>query len=62
MTRWSKDAKVFTVRLYKSRNRDAPHSLMCRVPRPLATALGDPHSLQFMILDNGVSVVGVSDG
>lgn len=62
MTRWSKDATEYTVRLYKSKNRgDVPHSLMCRVPRPLAKLLGDPSSLRFCIKDGKVSVEGVFD-
>lgn len=61
MTRWAKDTKEFTVRLYKSKNRGAPHSLMCRVPRPLAEELGNPTSLLFKIQENGIMVTGVED-
>ena len=59
MTRWGKDAKEFTVRLYESKNRDAPPSLMCRVPRPLAEVLGNPRSLRFSVSGDKVSVEGV---
>ena len=61
MTRWSKDATEYTVRLYQSKNRDATPSLVCRVPRPLAKYLGDPSSLRFYIENGKVSVEGVND-
>lgn len=60
MTRWAKDTKEFTVRLYKSKNRGAPHSLMCRVPRPLVEELGNPTSLRFRLANDGIRVEGVS--
>lgn len=62
MTRWKKGADEFTVRLYKSKNRDARPSMMCRVPMPLAEVLGNPQSLKFSVSDGKVSVEGVSDG
>ena len=61
MTRWKKDAKEFTVKLYTSKNRDAPPSLMCRVPRPLVAMLGDPKWLRFCVANDQVSVAGVQD-
>ncbi|MXX21418.1 MAG: hypothetical protein F4Y82_02670 [Cenarchaeum sp. SB0665_bin_23] len=60
MTRWAKDTKEFTVRLYKSKNRDATPSLLCRVPRPLVKLLGDPSSLKFCVKDGKVIVEGVN--
>lgn len=63
MTRWKKDAKEFTVRLYSSSNGGGvPPSRMCRVPRPLVEVLGNPKSLRFSISGNKVSVEGVSGG
>ena len=62
MTRWRKDAKEFTVKLYESKNKGgAPSSVMCRVPRPLVAMLGEPKSLRFCVANDKVSVEGVRD-
>jgi hypothetical protein len=47
--------------MYVSKNRDAKPSLVCRIPKPVAEALGNPTSIQFCIEDGKVCVEGVFD-
>ena len=49
MTRWKKNATEFEVRLTKSRNRDGSLDQTCRIPGPIAEALGNPTSLKFTL-------------
>ena len=49
MTRWKKNASEFDVRPNKNRNRDGSLDQTCRIPRPVAEALGNPTSLKFLM-------------
>lgn len=60
MTRWKKDGTVFTVRLFKTRNRDGSESKMCTVPKPLVDRFGPCESLRFEVGHDGtVTVEGI---
>jgi len=53
MTKWSKDAKEFTVKV----SDDKKGSLFCRIPKPILDQLGSPTSIKFVILSkNKVSI------
>ena len=54
MTRWAKNETVFRVKLHESKNRDATPSKVCRIPRPLVEALGDPTSLELHLEDGKI--------
>ncbi len=56
MTRWKKNASEFDVRLNKNRNRDGSPDLTCRIPKPVAEALGNPTSLKFLMSGDQVLV------
>ena len=56
MTRWAKNATVFQIRLHKSKNRNATPSVVCRIPRPVVEALGNPTSLRIYI-ENGRAIM-----
>ena len=45
MTKWSKDAKEFTVKV----NDDKRGSLFCRIPKPILDQLGSPTSIKFVL-------------
>ena len=58
--RWRRDETVFTVKLFKSTNRNGSVSKMCTVPLPLVERFGKCDSLQFEITEGGaVTVRGV---
>ena len=56
MTRWKKNATEFEVRLTKSRNRDGSLDQTCRIPGPIAEALGNPTGLKFILNGGKVRV------
>lgn len=56
MTRWKSDTTECTVRVSRGRNRGGTPDRTCRVPRPVAEALGDPDSLKFVIVNGQVVV------
>ena len=49
MTCWKKNASEFDVQPNKNRNRDGSLDQTCRIPRPVAEALGNPTSLKFLV-------------
>ena len=61
MTRWAKNASVFQIRLHESKNRDATPSIMCRIPRPIVEALGNPKALRLYVEDGRVIMEGAPD-
>lgn len=59
MTRWAKNATVFEIKIHESKNRDTTPSWVCRIPRPVVEALGNPTSLRLYIENGRVSMEGV---
>ncbi|MGI0073949.1 MAG: hypothetical protein ACREA3_09070 [Nitrosotalea sp.] len=56
MTKWSKDAKEFTVKV----SNDKRGSRFCRIPKPILDQLGSPTSIKFVILSK--NKVSIEDG
>ena len=58
--RWKHNETVFTVKLFKSTNRNGGESKMCTVPLPLVERFGKCDSLRFEVTEGGaVTVRGV---
>ena len=49
VTRWKKDAREFTVSLNDVKRSNGTRDRTCRVPGPVAEALGEPRKLRFIL-------------
>ena len=53
MPRWKKDATAFSVKV----TFDGKNSMVCRIPKPILEALGNPDKLKFLIQKNSINII-----